>query len=88
LRLVFFRVSNTLLTLRMFLWCRFLSPDSVALVTPWEIFQVSASRYALRERVRRGQVSISSPDLPIQIVKVAGVALLALFKGKKDKPRS
>jgi hypothetical protein len=27
-------------------------------------------------------------DAPLQVVKVSGVALLALFKGKKEKPRS
>ncbi len=26
--------------------------------------------------------------LPAQVVKVSGVSLLALFKGKKEKPRS
>lgn len=28
------------------------------------------------------------PFVPVQVVKVSGVSLLALFKGKKEKPRS
>jgi hypothetical protein len=37
---------------------------------------------------RRGHAVGDIPGVRFKVVKVAGVSLLALFKGKKEKPRS
>ena len=37
---------------------------------------------------RRGHAVGDIPGVRFKVVKVAGVALIALFKGKKEKPRS
>jgi len=37
---------------------------------------------------RSGHAVGDIPGVRFKVVKVAGVSLLALFKGKKDKPRS
>lgn len=37
---------------------------------------------------KRGKTKGDIPGCRFKVVKVSGVALLALFKGKKEKPRS
>jgi len=37
---------------------------------------------------RRGHAKGDIPGVRFKVVKVSGVSLLALYKGKKEKPRS